>query len=135
MTDEGSPVALADAHASVRRFHVAPDVKERTAGRRAQEIDDQLSLAAHAILSPMLPEPPERGVRGEPRQKVVHHGCDRVVSAEAPIKRVWHAILPDVATDDGIEEYAFWRPRRGARVSSLAQPYEPGSREAASHAC
>src|SRR5262249_44470456 len=90
MADEGSPVLLVDAHAAMRGLHVAADIVERSTGRSPPEVDEQLSLAPHAVLAAMQPEAPQPGIGGQPRQEVVDHGHDRVIAAEPRIERVRH---------------------------------------------
>src|SRR6266568_4671754 len=71
VNEEGLPVALTDAHPAVRGLHVAADVIERPAGRRAQEVDQQLLFPPHAVVGPVLPEPGELGIRHQPDQQIV----------------------------------------------------------------
>src|SRR5437870_2630888 len=55
----------------MRNLHVAADVVERAASRRAQEIDQRLLLAKQAVLAAVLPKTGEPRVRLQANQQIV----------------------------------------------------------------
>jgi hypothetical protein len=85
MAGEKAPVGLADAHASVRRLHVAANVEQGTAGRCAKKVDEQLLLPSDAILSPVRPKTGELFVGLQAPDQIFRHGRDCVISAEARV--------------------------------------------------
>src|SRR5437667_823631 len=96
MTEEHVPVAFADAHASVGEHHVPAAIVHRSARARAEEVDQELLLALDAVFSAMRPEAGELGIGLEPGQQVIRHRRDRVVPAQALVKRfprVVHRVL------------------------------------------
>jgi len=63
----------------MRNLHVAADVVERAASRRAQEIDQRLLLAKQAVLAAVLPKTGEPRVRLQANQQIVRNGRNRIV--------------------------------------------------------
>ena len=90
---EDMPVALVDAESAVGQLHIASDVVQRATGGRAQEIDQELLFAAHAVIAAMLPEAAQLGIRRQPRQQVVGEGRDSIVAAQTPVEGIRHRIL------------------------------------------
>ena len=82
MTDESLPVTFADPETAMGDLHVPTRVIHRATSRRAQEIDEQLLLAAHTILTTVLPKPRKLLICLQAGQKVIGNGCDRIVSAQ-----------------------------------------------------
>src|SRR6266403_4146919 len=74
----------------MRNLHVAADVVERAASRRAQEIDQRLLLAKQAVLAAVLPKTGEPRVRLQANQQIVRNGRNRIVTAKALVKRIGH---------------------------------------------
>src|SRR2546427_3772979 len=93
VTQEALPVTLVDPEAAVGHLHVASDVIEWTAGGGAQEVDQELFLAAYAVFTPMLPEATELRVGDQPRQQIVGNGGDRVVTSQALVESLGHVVL------------------------------------------
>jgi hypothetical protein len=55
-------------------------------GAHAEEIDEKLLLTHDAIFAAMRPEAPELRIGPKPRQKIIRHRCDSVISAKALVK-------------------------------------------------
>src|SRR5207244_12257615 len=111
MTEEHVPVTLADAHASVGERHVPAAIVHRSARARAEEVDQKLLLALHAVFPAMRPEAGELRIGPEPGQQVICHRRDRVIATKALVKGlrfVTHGVLlesvgrPSVAPFDGL---------------------------------
>src|SRR2546427_590774 len=121
VAQEHLPVALVDPESAVRQLHVASDVVQRATGGRAQEIDQELLFAAHAVFTAMLPEATQLRIRRQPRQQVVGEGRDPIVAAQTPVERIRHGILLAVE----LPERGLYRRRargygRGCRASRPA---------------
>src|SRR5262247_889886 len=95
MTKKHVPVALADAHASVSESHVPAAVVHWSARTGAEEVDEELLLALDAVFGTMCPEAAQLRIGPKPRQEIIRHGADRVVTTKALIKslRAHHALL------------------------------------------
>src|SRR4029453_3592764 len=98
MTKESVPVALIDTHASVGKGHVPTAVVRWSTLRGAEVVDEKRLLALDAVLPAMRPEAPELRIGPKPRQEIIRHCADRVVTTKALIKsfRAHHALLVDV---------------------------------------
>src|SRR5260221_2754868 len=72
------------------------DEVKRPNRRRAQEIDQQLLLAAHAIFATVLPKPRELPICSQPGEKIIGDGCNRIISTQPRIKCSRHIPLPDL---------------------------------------
>ena len=62
-SEESLPVTFADPEAAMGDLHVPTRVIHRATSRRAQEIDEQLLLAAQAVFTAMLPKPTKLRIR------------------------------------------------------------------------
>src|SRR5260221_7520109 len=113
MTDEGLPIALVNTEPAMGDLHVTPDVVKRATRRRAQEIDQQLLLAAHAILATVLPKPRELPICSQPGEKIIGDGCNRIISTQPRIKCFRHIPLPDLKPSRwSCEPKTEWPPPR-----------------------
>src|SRR5262245_45842850 len=77
-------------------LHAAPAVVHRSAGARAEEVDEELLFPRHTVRAAVRPEPAELRVALQARQEIVRHRRDRIVSAEALVEAllsVAHDIL------------------------------------------
>jgi hypothetical protein len=63
VTKESLPVTFADAEAAMGDLHVPTRVIHRATSRRAQEIHEQLLLAAQAVFTAMVPKPTKLRIR------------------------------------------------------------------------
>src|SRR5207244_12043604 len=82
MAEEHAPIALADAHASVREHHVPAAVVHRSARTRAEEVDQELLLARDAVFPAVRPEAAELRIGSEPGQQIIRHRRDRLVTTK-----------------------------------------------------
>src|SRR5262245_14877168 len=73
MAEKHLPIALADAHASVGERHVPTTVVHRSAGARAEEIDQQLFLALHTVFPAVRPEAAKLRISLEPWEQIIRH--------------------------------------------------------------
>jgi hypothetical protein len=117
MTKKHVPVALADAHASVSERHVPAAVVHWSARTGAEEVDEELLLTLDAVFGTMCPEATELRIIPKPRQQIIRHGADRIVTTKAFIKsfRAHHALLVDFPSDMEVV--------LSAMISSFARQY------------
>ena len=92
------PVALIDTHASVGKGHVPTAVVRWSTRTGAEEVDEELLLALDAVFGTMCSETTKLRIIPKPRQQIVRHGADRIVTTKAFIQsfRAHHALLVDV---------------------------------------
>src|SRR4030095_14645408 len=98
MTKKHVPIALVDVHAAVSERHVPAAVVRWSARAGAEVVNEELLLALDAVFTTMRPEAPELRIGPKPRQEIIRHCADRVVTTKALIKsfRAHHALLVDV---------------------------------------
>jgi hypothetical protein len=70
----------------VAERHVPAAIVRLSARALAEEVDQELLFAHDAILSAMGPEAAELRIGAEPRQQIVRHRSDRVVSTKALVE-------------------------------------------------
>jgi hypothetical protein len=97
MTKKHVPAALADAHASVSESHVPAAVVRWSTRTSAEVVDQELLLALDAVFTTMRPETTELRIIPKPRELVIRHSTDRIVTTKTLIKsfRAHHALLVD----------------------------------------
>src|SRR5215831_5500647 len=97
MTKKHIPVALVDAHASVSQHHVPAAVVHWSARTGTEEVDEELLLALDAVFGTMCPEAAELRVGPKPRQEIIRHCTDRIITTKALVKsfRAHRALLVD----------------------------------------
>jgi hypothetical protein len=117
MTEKHVPIVLVDAHPSVSEGHVSATVVRRSARAGAEEVDEELLLTLDAIFGTMCPEATELRIIPKPRQQIIRHGADRIVTTKAFIKRfrAHHALLVDFPSDMEVV--------LSAMISSFARQY------------
>src|SRR5262245_3755777 len=82
VSPERRPIALVDLHSAVERLHVPSGVVERPARAGAQEIDQELRLPPHSVVSAVLPEAGESGIGFQARDQVAGDCGDGVIAPE-----------------------------------------------------
>src|SRR5215831_11451313 len=87
MTKKHIPVALVDAHASVSQHHVPAAVVHWSTCAGAEEVDEELLLTLDAVFGTMCPEAAQLRIGPKPRQEIIRHSTDRVVTAKTLIQR------------------------------------------------
>ena len=75
------PVCVCDPQSCVRRSHVLPGISARAPRRHAEEVDDVLANAGDAFLIVSDEKAFELGIAGQPSDKVVRNGGQRIVAA------------------------------------------------------
>ena len=83
MLKKNVPIALADAHALVGKFHVAPGIIHRATGRGTEKIHEELAFPLHAVLPTMLPEAAQLWVGLKAVHQIVAYGGNGVITAQA----------------------------------------------------
>ena len=79
--------------------HVPAAVVGRAARARAEEIDQKLLLAFYPVFSSVRPEAAELRIRLEPRQQIVRHCGNRVVTTKTLVEGlllVGHRLSPQI---------------------------------------
>ena len=86
----------------MRGLHISADIIERAAGRRAQEIDQQLLLAAYAVVGAVLRETSELRIGPQQAQQTIGNRCNCVISSEAGAERIDH--FPSVGSVENFDD-------------------------------
>ena len=77
--------------------HIPAAVVHGSAGTGAEEVDEELLLALDAVFGTMCPEAAQLRIGPKPRQEIIRHCADRIVTTKALIKsfRAHHVLLVD----------------------------------------
>src|SRR6516165_1678604 len=88
MRHEDGPLRLGNSHALMRELHVTARVVDRPLKGGAEKVDEELVSPAGAVFADPFPIHRQRRIATQPTHQVMNEGRDRVVAADASIKRL-----------------------------------------------